>query len=356
MPAAPGPPGRPSPGPAAKAAALIEARKVGALVSERQVDENAKPQNTEPAANGASFSEPGMNKDLTAAWAPKKQQQDDEMAAPSDDQERRAVQKRLARRVEDDRKSKGLMTGRSDVRSARNTARDGSQTPKSTWRARASGYTSPHIHPCPCWACYMCTCYAIHRTLIYPSSACALLVLLQAFLSLTSSLPHLTCRRYLSSRGLISSRSAGGTARSMLSTSRSMMTTARSDMYTERYTDLTSGVGDQGSHRARTQLPTALPLHLVPSLFALRRATRCATCVPAPITAFRAHYYGVCTPVCAVCVVDSLARRSRRRVPSRSLATASASRRVPTATSDREAATLKARLLSSHSLLLLACP
>jgi hypothetical protein len=187
------PPGPPSPGPAAKAAALIEARKVGALL-ETPADSGCR---------GASLTEPQMPTDLSAAWAPKKQQQFDETPAPIDDQERRAVNKRLAARVEDDRRRKGLQTGRSD-RSARNTERggSGSQTPKSTWRARASGY--------------------------------------------------------LSSRGLISSRSAGGTARSMLSTSRSMMTTARSDMNTGRYNDFSTSSGKEMMETRTLEIPVRL--------------------------------------------------------------------------------------------------
>lgn len=123
--------------------------------------------------------EPVLSNDTSAGWAPKKQQQFDEATAPIDDQERRAVQRRLQRQSEEDRAKKGLATGRSTTGAQTpTTARSG----KLTWRARASGY--------------------------------------------------------LSSRGLVSSRSTGGTARSMMSTSRSMMTTCRSDMATGRYNDV----------------------------------------------------------------------------------------------------------------------
>ena len=92
------------------------------------------------------------------------------------------MQRRLQRQVEEERARKGLQTGRS---TSGNTER--TQSGKVTWRQKASGY--------------------------------------------------------LSSRGLVSSRSTGGTARSMLSTSRSMMTTFRSDVATGRYND--PGVGKE---------------------------------------------------------------------------------------------------------------
>ena len=186
--------------PAAKAAAMIEARR-------KQATEATE-------SDEQPFS---VNTDISAGWAPKKQMQFDEATAPIDDQERRAVQRRLQRQVEDERARKGLQTGRSTTG---NTARgESGQSGKLTWRARASGY--------------------------------------------------------LSSRGLVSSRSTGGTARSMLSTTRSMMTTCRSDMATGRYEIAGAGNGKEITETRSLNLDSTLNTSLEDD--ARRRRAQAAT-------------------------------------------------------------------------------